>query len=96
MPSRRNSASGAEAGDDRLDFEIIYKIEQQGERQLDLALKGVDPLKDIDFYTFVSQLQREKFARRWPSWVFNREEEPPEEAELEDLVDRSKIDPEAL
>ena len=36
-----------------LDFEIIYKIEQQGERQLDLALKGVDPLKDTDFYTFL-------------------------------------------
>ena len=33
---------------EELDFEIIYKVEQQGERQLDLALKGVDPLKDTD------------------------------------------------
>ena len=77
---------------EELDFETIYKVEQQGERQLDLVLKGVDPLKDTDFYTFVSQLQREQFARKWPSWVFNREEECPDDDELQDLVTRSEHD----
>ena len=70
---------------DPLDFEIVHKIEQQAERQLDLALKNVDALKDTDFYTFVSQLSRERFHYGWPEWIFNREETPPTEDELAQL-----------
>ena len=44
----------------------------------------------------MSQLQREQYARKWPSWVFNREEEPPSEEALQNLVDSSVHDAQAL
>ena len=89
MPSRSPPAA-------ELDFEIVHKIEQQGERQLSLALKNVDPLKEIDFYNFVSQLRRERFHFNWPNWIYNREEQPPTAAELEALNERSVYDGNAL
>jgi hypothetical protein len=91
MPARGQAAAAA-----ALDFDVVHKIEQQGERQLDLALKNVDPLKDIDFYDFVSQLRRERYHYKWPSWIYNREEVPPTAAELQELENRSEHDASAL
>ena len=101
--TRSTSSSSSNDGQDSsnsvpepLNFDIVHKIEQQGERQLDLALKSVDPLKDVNFYTFVTQLTREKNHRKWPSWIFDREKKSPTAQELQDLSNRADYDVKAL
>ena len=57
-------------------------ITSTADKQLDLLLKQIDPLKDVGYPKVRDQLHRQAYAFGWPPWILDIQAPRPDTAEL--------------